>query len=158
MQSNSTVHIRRGASTDLPSVLELIHELAQYERASHEVTNHLALMQEQFMQDAFALFIAEIDRTVVGAAVYFYSYSTWKGRSLYLDDLVVTESMRGKGIGKKLLDAVIAEAKRQHVAKVHWQVLEWNTPAIRFYERTGAFFDHEWVNCKLEGALLESYT
>lgn len=157
MLSNISCQIRRGASTDLPPVLELIHELAHYERAPDEVTNHLALMQEQFMHDSFAFFVAEVDRTVVGVALYYFSYSTWKGRSMYLDDLVVTESVRGKGIGKKLLDAVVEEAKKQKVAKLHWQVLDWNTPAIRFYERVGAMFDHEWVNCKLEVSSLKNY-
>jgi GNAT superfamily N-acetyltransferase len=139
--------IRRGVETDLPQVLALIRELAEYERAPQEVTNTLADMQRDgFGPDAsFKFFVAEdAGGTILGIALYYTAYSTWKGRMLYLEDLVVTEAARGTGIGKLLFDAVVHEARSTGANRLKWQVLEWNEPAIGFYKKVGANLDPEW--------------
>ncbi len=140
--------IRKGQNADIEAVFGLILELAQYEKAVGQVINTPEKMLEQ--RNFYDFLVAETDGKVVGAAIYFFSYSTWKGRSIYLDDIIVTESMRGKGIGSKLFEALIEIARSEKVGKLHWQVLDWNEPAIRFYRRFGAEFDSEWINCKIE--------
>ena len=97
----------------------------------------------------FNFYVAELNNKIIGIAVYFIKYSTWKGKGLYLDDLFVTEKFRGKGIGKKLFDIIIEEAKKIKAKQLHWQVLDWNTPAIDFYKKYGATIDAEWLDCKL---------
>lgn len=154
-----TISVRRGTPEDIPATLNLIRELALYEKAPHEVDN----TEERMLQDGFGpnpifgFHVAEQESIIVGIAVYYFRYSTWKGRRLYLEDIVVTEPQRGKGIGKLLLQASIEEAKRTGCNGMTWQVLEWNTPAIRFYEKFGASFDSEWINCSLTGAQLAAY-
>ena len=154
-----TISVRRGTPEDIPATLNLIRELALYEKAPHEVEN----TEEKMLQDGFGpnpifgFHVAELESEIVGIAVYYFRYSTWKGRRLYLEDIVVTESQRGKGIGKLLLEASIEEARRTGCNGMTWQVLEWNTPALRFYEKFGASFDGEWINCSLTGAQLTAY-
>ena len=97
----------------------------------------------------FDLLVAEADQKIAGIAIYFIKYSTWKGKCLYLDDIVVQESLRGKGIGKQLFDAVVAEAKLCNCQQLQWQVLNWNEPAINFYKKYDTVFDAEWINCKI---------
>ena len=145
------ISIRKGEKHDIPAVLGLIRELALFEKAPNEVTN-----TEQDMEtDGFAanpvfmLQVAEADGKIVGMAIYFIKYSTWKGKGIYLDDIVVNEAYRNKGIGKKLLDAVIAESHRLGAKQLHWQVLDWNSTAIEFYKKYNASMDVEWINCKL---------
>jgi GNAT superfamily N-acetyltransferase len=149
--NNNSINIRKGNKDDLPRVLELIRELALFEKAPDEVENTVKDMEEDgFGQDAaYKLLVAEMDNKIVGIAVYFIKYSTWKGKGIYLDDLLVTEEYRGKGIGKKLFDEVIDEAKKINAKQMHWQVLDWNTPAIDFYKKYGASIDAEWLDCKL---------
>ncbi|MEY3342767.1 MAG: hypothetical protein RL090_451 [Bacteroidota bacterium] len=143
--------IRKGVPGDVPAVLGLIRELALYEKAPLEVTN----TEEDMLRDGFGeapvyrLLVAEMDGKVVGMAIYFIKYSTWKGKGVYLDDIVVTESMRGQGIGARLFKAVIQDGKDMDAKQMHWQVLDWNEPAIRFYKRYACDFDSEWINCKL---------
>jgi len=143
--------IRRAQKEDCPRLLELIKELALYERAPQEVTVTL----EHFGESGFGpnpvwwAFVAESDGDVNGFALYYIRYSTWKGQRLYLEDILVTESWRGKGLGKMLFDRLIIEAKERHLNGIVWQVLEWNEPAIRFYKKYCADFDPEWVNCSL---------
>lgn len=152
--------IRRGRETDLPQVLALIRELAEYERAPHEVTNTLADMQRDGFgsEPIFHFFVAEdAAGTTIGLALYYTAYSTWKGRMLYLEDLVVTEAARGTGLGKKLFDAVVAEARRTGAHRLKWQVLEWNEPAIGFYRKIGANLDPEWHNGNLTAEQLQAY-
>lgn len=155
------MNIRRGREADLPQVLALIQELAEYERAPHEVTNTLAAMQRDGFgeEPIFKFFVAEQadGGPIVGLALYYTAYSTWKGRMLYLEDLVVTEAARGTGLGKLLLDAVVAEARHTGATRVKWQVLEWNEPAIGFYKRIGAHIDPEWHNCALSAEQLQAY-
>jgi len=153
--------IRRGREADLPQVLALIQELAEYENAPQEVTNALEDMQRDgFGPDPiFKFFVAEqeADGTIIGIALYYTAYSTWKGRMLYLEDLVVTEAARGTGLGKKLFDAVVAEARHIGVNRLKWQVLEWNEHAIGFYKKIGANLDPEWHNCNLTAEQLQAY-
>ena len=146
-----TALIRPGTPADLPAALELIRELALYERAPEAVITTVESMTRDGFgaSRVFEFLVAELEGRVVGIALYFPVYSTWKGRMLYLDDLVVTEAARGAGIGKLLFDAVIVEARRQGATRLRWQVLDWNTPAIRFYERYGATMDPEWLNATL---------
>ncbi|GGG45546.1 GNAT family N-acetyltransferase [Hymenobacter glacieicola] len=156
----STLTIRRGQEADLPQVLALIQELAEYERAPHEVTNTLADMQRDgFGPDPiFKFFVAEqLGGTIIGIALYYTAYSTWKGRMLFLEDLVVTEALRGTGIGKRLFDAVVAEARHTGAHRMKWQVLEWNEPAIGFYKKIGANLDPEWHNGNLTAEQIHAY-
>ena len=147
----NTLLIRKGTKQDLLSVLDLIHELALFEKAPEQVTNTVNDMEEDGFgkNPVFNFYVAELNNKIIGIAVYFIKYSTWKGKGLYLDDLFVTEKFRGKGIGKKLFDIVIEEAKKINAKQLHWQVLDWNTPAIDFYKKYGATIDAEWLDCKL---------
>ena len=152
--------IRRGTRADLPQVLALIRELAEYEHAPHEVTNTLADMERDgFGPDPiFQFFVAEkAPQRIVGLALYYTAYSTWKGRMLFLEDLVVTEELRGTGLGKLLFDAVVAEARAMGANRMKWQVLEWNEPAIGFYKKIGANLDPEWYNGNLSAEQLQAY-
>lgn len=143
--------IRKGNQKDLNSVLKLVQELAIYEKAPNEVEVTIAQMEEWgFGTDKqFDFFVAEKDGTIVGTAIYYYKYSTWKGKCLFLEDIIVTETERKNGFGKLLFDAVVQVAKKDKVKRMEWQVLEWNEPAINFYKKTKTVFDDEWVNCKL---------
>ena len=143
--------IRRAIQTDCPRLLELIYELAVYEKAPQEVTVSLS----HFSDSGFGAnpvwwgFVAEVDGMVVGMALYYIRYSTWKGQRMYLEDILVTESMRGNKIGSKLMDQLIIEAKEKNFTGMNWQVLEWNEPAIHFYKKYNSSFDPEWVNCSI---------
>ena len=151
MFDNSAIFIRKGTKQDIPTVLDLIRELALFEKAPEQVTNTIKNMEADGFGEkpAFDFYVAELEKKIVGIAVYFIKYSTWKGKGLYLDDLFVTEEHRGKGIGKKLFDQIITEAKRINAKQLHWQVLDWNTPAIEFYKKYGATIDAEWLDCKI---------
>lgn len=146
--------IRRGTIADLPRTLELINELALYEKAPHEVTNTLAKMEEDGFgpNPVYGFFVAENDRGIVGISVYYYRYSTWKGKRLYLEDIVVTESERGNGLGKLLFDRTMQQCLDDKCTGMMWQVLDWNEPAINFYKKYNAKMDYEWVNCHLEAS------
>jgi len=150
------ITIRRALREDCPRLLELIQELADYEKAPDEVTVTL----EHFAESGFGTqpvwwaFVAESvgqgENRIKGFALYYIRYSTWKGQRLYLEDILVTNEMRGKGIGKLLFDALIAETKAKNFTGMVWQVLEWNEPAINFYKKYNAALDPEWVNCSIE--------
>ena len=144
--------IRKGEKKDLPGVLALIHELAEFEKAPDAVTNTVALMEEDGFGEkpVFNFHVAELDGKIIGIAVYFVKYSTWKGRGLYLDDIVITEKFRSKGIGKKLFDVYVEEAKKIGAKQLHWQVLDWNVRAIEFYKRLDARIEAEWLDCKID--------
>ena len=145
------IKIRRALPADCPRLLELVHELAVYEKAPDEVTVTL----DHFTQSGFGpnpvwwAFVAEVDGIIAGFALYYIRYSTWKGQAMYLEDILVTESMRGNKIGAKLFDRLIEEAKEKKFNRIIWQVLEWNEPAINFYKKYNAEFDPEWVNCSI---------
>ena len=146
------VKIRKAKKEDCPSMLELIHELAVYEKAPDEVTVDF----DHFAESGFGknpvwwAFVAEIENNIVGFALYYIRYSTWKGQRMYLEDILVNEPWRGKGIGKLLFDQLIEEAKEKQLSGIMWQVLEWNKPAINFYKKyKGVNFDAEWLNGSL---------
>jgi len=144
--------IRRAVPQDCAAMLDLIKELAEYEKALHEVT----LTLEQFTEDGFGkhpvwgAFVAELHGKIVGISLYYDRYSTWKGRRLYLEDLVVTETMRGKQIGKKLFDATLEHGKSNQYSGMVFQVLNWNEAAINFYKKYSPKFDDEWLNVSIE--------
>ena len=144
--------IREGRKTDLPQVLALVKELALYEKAPHEVTNTVERMEHDGFghNPIYGLFVAEDNNRIVGISIYYWRYSTWKGKRLYLEDIVVTESERGKGTGKLLFDRTMQHALDENCTGMMWQVLEWNEPAINFYKKYGAKLDDEWTNCTLE--------
>jgi GNAT superfamily N-acetyltransferase len=153
------IEIRKGRQEDLPHVLQLVYELAEFEKAPDAVTNTVEDMisDSSGSNPVFGFHVAIVDEKIVGIAIYFIKYSTWVGKGLYLDDLIVTETMRGKGIGQKLFDAFMEEAKRINAKQVHWQVLDWNTPAIDFYKKMNASIDPQWLDCKLTKEQIESY-
>lgn len=150
--------IRKGTPQDITQALHLVKELAIYEKAPNEVEVTVEEMTEWgFGKDKqFDFFVAEENNIIIGIALYYYKYSTWKGKCLFLEDIIVTESQRGKGIGKLLFDEVVKVAKAEKVRRMEWQVLEWNTPAIKFYEKYNATLDGEWINCKLTNHQLET--
>jgi GNAT superfamily N-acetyltransferase len=147
-----TIAIRRATKEDCPRLLELIRELADYERAPEEVT----VTTEHFTDSGFGphpvwwAFVATVDGRVEGFALYYIRYSTWKGQRLYLEDFVVTQEMRGKGLGKLLFERVLEEMKEKKFKGMVWQVLDWNEPAINFYQKYQARFDAGWINCSVE--------
>jgi len=144
--------IRPGIKEDLTRVLELIKELAEYERAPHEVTNTVGKMEKDGFGDnpIFGFFVAVKEGEILGLSLYYYRYSTWKGRRLFLEDIIVTEKERGKGIGKLLFERTMIKALEENNNGMVWQVLEWNEPAINFYKKYAANFDSSWINCTLE--------
>lgn len=143
--------IRQAVITDCPRMLELIKELAVFEKAPNEVTVSLSEFEDAGFgsNPVWGAFVAEIDHEIVGISLYYTRYSTWKGRRLYLEDLIVTESMRGLGIGKLLFDKTLAYGKQCGFHGMVWQVLDWNEPAIKFYEKYKADFDPEWINVSI---------
>jgi len=153
------VLVRKGMKEDMPAVHALICELALYEKAPQEVTNTVEDMQRDGFGDqpVFRCLVADEDGVIVGMAIYFIKYSTWKGKGVYLDDIVVTEPSRGKGVGSLLFDEVIRDSVAMGANQMHWQVLDWNEPAIRFYKKYNASFDGEWINCKLDHNALRAF-
>ena len=145
------ITIRRAIKEDCPRLLELITELAIYEKAPDDVTVTL----EHFEESGFGpkpiwwAFVAEENGLVQGFALYYIRYSTWKGQAMYLEDIIVTKSMRGKKIGKLLFDRLIEEAREKKFNRIIWQVLDWNEPAINFYKKYNTTFDGEWLNCSI---------
>ncbi|MCC6307506.1 MAG: GNAT family N-acetyltransferase [Chitinophagaceae bacterium] len=145
------MNIRRAVKEDCPRLMELVRELAVYEKAPNEVTVSL----EHFEESGFGknpvwwAFVADTEDGIQGFALYYIRYSTWKGQAMYLEDILVTEDARGKGIGKLLFDQLIVEAKEKGFDRMIWQVLEWNEPAINFYKKYNASFDGEWLNGSL---------
>lgn len=147
-----TLTIRKGRREDLPRTLELIKELATYERAPNEVITTVEQMERDGFgpRPIFGFFVAERGGHIIGISLYYWRYSTWKGKRLYLEDIIVTEQERGKGAGKLLFDCTMELAVQENCTGMMWQVLEWNTPAINFYKKYGARLDDEWTNCSLE--------
>jgi len=151
--------IRPGTPADIPAVHRLIVELAIYERAEHEVTNSEAQLKEDGFgaHSIYELFVAEVEGKIVGMALWYVKYSTWKGKCGFLEDLVVEESHRGAGIGRALFVEVAAECARRNYGRMEWQVLDWNEPAIGFYRQLGAELDPEWLNGKLTREQLPAF-
>ncbi|RZJ49101.1 MAG: GNAT family N-acetyltransferase [Flavobacterium sp.] len=142
------INIRVATKEDCPRLLELINELAVYEKAPEEVTVTLA----EFIDAGFGenpvwkAFVAEENSEILGFALFYTRYSTWKGRRLYLEDFIITEDVRGKGIGKILFEKVVEEAKNGDYNGMTWQVLDWNVPAINFYNKYNAAIESGWLN------------
>lgn len=145
------LQIREAQVEDCEAIMQLVHELALYEKAPNEVTVSIEEFRDAGFGDhpVWGAFLAESNNQLVGVSLYYIRYSTWKGRRLYLEDLIVHEPYRGYGIGKMLLDRTIAYAKEKKYSGMMWQVLDWNEPAIKFYEKYNANFDGEWVNVNL---------
>jgi GNAT superfamily N-acetyltransferase len=145
------ITIRRAVKEDCARLMELVRELADYEKAPEEVTVTL----DHFIESGFGVnpvwwaFVAEADGVIHGFALYYIRYSTWKGQALYLEDFLVTNALRGKGTGKLLFDRLIEEAKEKGLKRIVWQVLDWNEPAINFYKKYNANFDAGWMNCSI---------
>lgn len=145
------ITIRKAVRSDCPRLLLLIKELALYEKAPDEVTVSLSHFEESGFGDnpVWWGFVAEVDGLVRGFALYYIRYSTWKGQRLYLEDFYVEPAMRGNGIGALLFERLIREGEERKLNGMVWQVLEWNEPALHFYRKYNADFDHEWVNCSI---------
>jgi GNAT superfamily N-acetyltransferase len=147
------ITIRNAIASDCERMMELVKELAIFEKAPNEVTVTL----EHFIESGFGqhpvwyalVAVDEPNQRIIGMSLYYMRYSTWKGVRLYLEDLIVTEEFRGKGAGKKLFDATVDEARRLGVSGMMWQVLDWNQPAIDFYKKYGADISSEWLNCSI---------
>ncbi len=144
--------IRKAVKQDCKRLMELVYELAVYEKAPDEVTVRL----DHFEESGFGLnpvwqaFVAEVNGKIQGFALYYIRYSTWKGQRLYLEDILVSEQFRGKQIGKLLFDRLIDEARENKFSGIVWQVLDWNEPAINFYKKyEGVSIDKGWLNCSL---------
>ncbi|RKR85539.1 L-amino acid N-acyltransferase YncA [Mucilaginibacter gracilis] len=145
------VKLRFAKIGDCARLMELVNELAVFEKAPHEVVVSLAEFKEAGFgqQPVWKAFVAEVDDYIVGFALYYTRYSTWKGRRIYLEDLLVTQNMRGKGIGKLLFDAVVKQTKELGYSGMVWQVLDWNQPAIDFYNKYQAGLEAGWLNASL---------
>lgn len=141
--------IRKAITSDIPAIHALVCELAEYEHGLHRVTTTPESYRRDFQEKVFDAYVAEADGKIVGMALYYMNFSTWRGKMMYLEDFIVKESMRGHGIGAKLFDAFLEEAKRQGCTMVKWQVLRWNEPAINFYKKYDVVLDDEWVNGKI---------
>ena len=145
------IELRRALQEDIPSILELVKSLALFEKAPEEVT---ATIQD-YIENGFGeypiffCFLAYYNGELAGFSLWYYRFSTWKGKRFYLEDLYVKDDYRGKGIGQELIEACIEEARRTKCTGMMWQVLDWNTPAIEFYKKYNASFDGEWLNVNL---------
>ncbi len=155
----SKVNIRVAVKADCERLLELINELALYERAPEEVTVTLAEFEEAGFgkNPVWKAFVAELDGIIQGFALYYIRYSTWKGCRLYLEDFLVTESLRGKGIGKILFETIIQEAKDLGFNGMTWQVLDWNEPALNFYKKYEAQIESGWLNGSLSKEQINNF-
>ena len=146
------IGIRRAVKDDCPRLMELIQELAEYEKAPEQVTATVEHLEESGFGNnpVWWAFVAEVEGRVEGFGLYYIRYSTWKGQRLYLEDLLVTEKMRGLGLGKLLFERLIEETKEKNFSGMVWQVLDWNEPAIKFYKKYNAVLDAGWVNCSID--------
>ena len=138
--------IRKATKNDMPSVLELIQELATFEKEPDAVVVTVDdLVRDGFSENPlFQCFVAEVENEIIGMALYYYRYSTWKGKTIHLEDLIVKENKRGTGVGFALYKEIIKQGKAENVRRIEWNVLDWNTPAIDFYEKSGAKVLGDW--------------
>lgn len=161
------MNIRKGRKEDMPAVLDLIRELAVFEKEPNAVEVTVADLERDGFQEnpLFHTFVAEMDndapnglaKQIVGVALYYYRYSTWKGRTIHLEDLIVKEKMRGAGIGFALYRAIMAQGKKDKVRRVEWNVLDWNTPAIDFYEKSGAKVLPDWKVAQMDATGIDNF-
>ena len=144
--------IRKGKEEDLPQVLDLIKELAEYEKMPEEVDNTVERMLEDGFGKTpiFGFEVAEKAGKVIGCAIYYIKYSTWKGKKFYLEDLIVTEAERGNKVGKALFERCLELTREAGAYSMLWQVIDWNEPAINFYKKYNTAFTAVWIDCSLE--------
>ena len=151
--------IRKGNSGDMEAVLGLIQELAEFEKEPDAVL----ITVDDLIRDGFGtvplfhVFVAEVENEIVGIALYYYRYSTWKGKIIHLEDLVVKDKMRGTGLGYALYSEIIKQGKRDNVRRIDWHVLDWNTPAIDFYEKTGAKVLRDWYVAQMDEESINNF-
>ena len=150
---------RLATTQDMQRVLELINELAIFEKEENAVEVTISDLERDGFGDIpkFTCFVTEVDNTVEGIALVYPRYSTWKGEVLHLEDLIISEKCRGKGLGTKLLDAVVKHGKKIGVKRISWEVLDWNEPAIKFYESKGANVMRDWDVVQLDQKGIENY-
>lgn len=140
--------VREATEEDFPAILSLIKELAEYERSPDKVTNSVEQMKQE--KELFRCLVAESEeKEIVGMALYFFAYFTWVGKSLYLEDIIVTQAWRQHKIGTTLLARVMEAAREENCKRVRWQVLNWNESAINFYKKCNAELSDEWLNCTI---------
>lgn len=153
------LQIRTAEKVDCPRLLELIAELALFEKAPEEVTVTLTEFENAGFgtQPVWKAFVAEADGFTVGFALYYIRYSTWKGCRMYLEDLIITEAYRSRGIGTRLVKTLVKEALEKGFSGILWQVLDWNEPAIGFYKKLNASFDAGWINVSLSKEQLSGF-
>ncbi|AZQ43486.1 GNAT family N-acetyltransferase [Nonlabens ponticola] len=153
------IHIRTAVKEDFPRVLELINELAIFEKEPDAVEVTIQELEEHGLGDhkLFTCFVGEYNGVIEGIALCYPRFSTWKGKSIHLEDLIVTQEMRGKGLGKALYDQVLKHAQSQGVRRVEWVVLDWNQNAIDFYENSGATILKGWYLAQMDNAALAKY-
>jgi GNAT superfamily N-acetyltransferase len=153
------MNIRKGKIEDMPRVLELIQELATFELQPDAVEINVSDLERDGFgpNPLFQVLVAEVDGNIPGIALFYNRYSTWKGKTIHLEDLIVSENFRGSGIGMKLYQAVMEEAKKQNVRRVEWNVLDWNVPAISFYKKTGAVVFKDWLVAQMDENGLQAF-
>ena len=155
----NNITIRTAQKEDMRRILQLIKELAAFEKEPYEVEVSVEKLQEDGFgqQPAFHCFVAEVERKIEGMALVYPRYSTWKGRTVHLEDLIVSENMRGTGIGSALFSAVIQYGHEKGVKRIEWNVLDWNDPAIVFYEKNGAKILRDWDVVQLDEQGIKNY-
>lgn len=151
--------IRHAVEDDLNVVYDLILELAEYEQAPDAVSLTLAQFKVDFYigDPPFQILVAEVDNAIRGMALYYFTYSTWRGRCLYLEDMIITKAYRRQGLGGALFEALIGIAAKHEVDRLAWQVLDWNQSAIRFYQQYDAWLEEEWLSGKLTGERIQAW-
>ena len=151
--------IRKATKNDMPSVLELIQELATFEKEPDAVVVTVDdLIRDGFSENPlFQCFVSEVENEIIGMALYYYRYSTWKGKTIHLEDLIVKESKRGTGAGFALYKEIIKQGKAENVRRIEWNVLDWNTPAIDFYEKSGAKVLGDWRVVHMDDKGIEQF-
>ena len=154
-----SVYIRFAKPEDVPQILDLIRELAEYEKEPQEVTiTEEEMVKDGFEDNLYKCLVAEKENQILGIALYYPRYSTWKGRTIHLEDFIVKEEARGGGVGMQLFERVIFESNKFGAKRLEWMVLEWNEPAIKFYKKIGAELDSEWHVGKLRESQIQNYS
>ena len=153
------MQIRKAVPQDMPDVLRLIKELATFEQQPDAVVvTAYDLVRDGFSQNPlFYTFVAELENEIIGIALYYFRYSTWKGRTLHLEDLIVQQEQRGTGAGYALYTEIIKEGKKEGVRRIEWAVLNWNEPAIEFYKKSGATHYTDWDVVQMDESAIDAF-